>query len=184
MTMTLLMKRACRLLVNASLTLAIFLPAHAADPIIGQATVIDGDTIDIRGQRIRLSGMDAFETRQLCQDAVGKAYRCGRDAAFALDDFVGRRNVTCEPNGKHWDRVVAICTVDGDDLGGWMVRQGHAVDEADCFAVDRDAAFAISIEDCGYPKRNPWAKVQLCSIRKSRWPSVSMPSATISRRRL
>ena len=81
MTMTLLMKRTCRFVINASLTLAIFLPAYAADPIIGQATVVDGDTIGIRGQRIRLSGMDAFETRQICQDAGGIAYRCGRDAA-------------------------------------------------------------------------------------------------------
>ena len=130
MTMMLLIGRACRLLVNASLTLTIFSSAIiAADPIIGQATVIDGDTIEIRGQRIRLSGMDAFETRQTCKDAAGKAYRCGRDAAFALDDFIGRRNVTCEPNGKSWNRVTAVCSVDGDDLGGWMVSQGHAVDD-------------------------------------------------------
>lgn len=116
-------------MVNASLTLTILPAANAADPIIGQATVIDGDTIEIRDQRIRFSGMDAFESRQSCQDAGGEAYRCGRDAAFALDDFIGQRNVTCEPNGKHWERIVAICVVDGEDLGGWMVKQGHAVDD-------------------------------------------------------
>ena len=129
MTTTLLMRGVCLLAVNVGLTLTILSDAKAADPIIGQATVIDGDTIDIRGQRIRLSGMDAFETRQPCENSDGEAYRCGQDAAFALDDFIGQRNVTCEPNGKHWDRIVAICSVNGQDLGGWMVRQGHAVDD-------------------------------------------------------
>lgn len=125
MTTTFLIRIACIVTVNATLMLA----THAADPIIGQATVIDGDTIEIRGQRIRFSGMDAFETRQRCQDADGEDYRCGREAAFAFDDFIGQRNVTCEKKGKHWERIVAICSVEGEDLGSWMVRQGHAVDD-------------------------------------------------------
>lgn len=127
-TTTVFMQRACVLLVNVTLTFACFSEA-SADPIIGQATVIDGDTIEIRDQRIRFSGMDAFEARQTCKDADGKDYRCGREAAFALDDVIGRRNVSCEPNGKSWDRIVAVCTISGEDLGGWMVRHGHAVDD-------------------------------------------------------
>jgi endonuclease YncB( thermonuclease family) len=124
----LLMRRACLLLVNATLMSGPF-QASAAEPIVGQATVIDGDTIMIRSQRIRLAGMDAFEARQTCQDAAGKDYPCGRDAAFALDDFIGRRNVNCEPKDRSWGRIVAICSVDDEDLGAWMVQQGHAVDD-------------------------------------------------------
>lgn len=75
------------------------------------------------------SGMDEFETRQIWQNASDEDYRCGRDAAFGLDSIIGRRNVTCEPSGKSWDRIVAVCSVDGEDLGGWMVRQGYAVDD-------------------------------------------------------
>jgi endonuclease YncB( thermonuclease family) len=36
--------------------------------------------------------------------------------------------VTCEPNGKHWDSIVAVCFADGEDLGAWMASQGRAVD--------------------------------------------------------
>jgi endonuclease YncB( thermonuclease family) len=50
--------------------------------------VIDGDTIEIHGTRIRLHGIDAPESRQLCK-MNGEAYRCGQRAAFALSDLLG-----------------------------------------------------------------------------------------------
>lgn len=43
-------------------------------------------SIEIHGQRIRLHGIDAPESRQLCDDARGKPYRCGQKAALALSD--------------------------------------------------------------------------------------------------
>lgn len=110
----------------------VFASEACADPLVGQAAVIDGDTIEIRDQRIHLSGMDAFESGQTCRDAAGADYRCGAEAAFALDDFIGERNVSCVPRGRSWERVVAVCSVDGEDLGAWLVRQGHAVDDDRC----------------------------------------------------
>ena len=51
------------------------LPAVALADMTGQATVIDGDTIDIHGTRIRLHGIDAPESGQLCH-IDGKRWRC------------------------------------------------------------------------------------------------------------
>lgn len=56
-------------------TLLLASPAWAAD-IVGRASVIDGDTIDVHGTRIRFDSIDAPESRQLCQDGAGKRYRC------------------------------------------------------------------------------------------------------------
>lgn len=97
-------------------------------PIVGRASVIDGDTLEVQGERIRLFGIDAPETRQLCEDQSGKPYRCGQRAAFALSDKVGARPVSCQPTGKdRYDRIVARCSLAGEDLQAWMVRNGHAL---------------------------------------------------------
>src|SRR5215213_9963631 len=55
-----------------------YLPSHA--PIIGFARVVDGDTIEIGGHRIRLEGIDAPETEQTCSDGKGLPWSCGRIA--------------------------------------------------------------------------------------------------------
>ena len=47
--------------------------------------MIDGDTLEIHGERIRILDIDAPETRQPCQDQDGAEWRCGQKAALALD---------------------------------------------------------------------------------------------------
>ena len=102
------------------------LPSAAAD-IMGQATVIDGDTIEMHGRHIRLFGIDAPEAPQTCT-ASGKPYLCGQQAALALADHIGRRMVSCEERDiDRYGRIVAICFAGGDDLGGWLVEHGWAL---------------------------------------------------------
>ncbi|WP_227440919.1 thermonuclease family protein [Methylobacterium sp. W2] len=72
-------------------------PMQAAEPITGRASVVDGDTLDIGGTRIRLHGIDAPESGQLCHRRSGEAFRCGQAAALALADRIGSATVSCDP---------------------------------------------------------------------------------------
>jgi endonuclease YncB( thermonuclease family) len=103
--------------------------AALADPIIGQASVIDGDTLEIHGQRIRLSGIDAPESSQLCRGDDSLQYRCGAKAANELDEHIAGRPVNCEGVGRdQYGRTVAVCSIDGEDIAAWLVRAGLAFD--------------------------------------------------------
>jgi endonuclease YncB( thermonuclease family) len=94
----------------------------------GPARVVDGDTLDLAGERVRLYGIDAPESGQTCERA-GQVWACGTAAAEALGAWLHGRQVTCvELERDRFGRSVATCQADGEDVGGWMVRQGWAVE--------------------------------------------------------
>jgi len=103
-------------------------PLQVESPLSGTASVIDGDTIEMHGTRIRLHGIDAPEARQECTRRDGTAWRCGQQAALALSDHIGRAVVRCEPRDRdRYGRIVAVCFLAGEDLNRWMVAGGWAV---------------------------------------------------------
>ncbi len=117
-----------RFALGLLLALAAATPA-LADPIAGRASVIDGDTIEIHGTRIRISGIDAPESRQTCKSKEnGEDVRCGQRAAFWLSDQLAAHVVTCSQDGEdRYHRVLAHCEVAGQDVAAEMVRAGWAL---------------------------------------------------------
>lgn len=115
-------------LLMAALCAPVGAQAASQGTITGTASVIDGDTIEIHGKRIRLHAIDAIESRQKCLLPNGKEWRCGTDAANALAQKIGRSPVECRVNDTdRYGRFVAKCYQKGEDLNAWLVANGWAV---------------------------------------------------------
>ena len=97
----------------------------------GSARVVDGDTLVVNGEtRIRLYGVDAPETKQLCTLPDGSVWTCGVAAGDALRALVAEAggDVHCVVlNQDRYGRDVALCDAGGNDLGSWMVERGWAL---------------------------------------------------------
>ncbi|MDX6807126.1 thermonuclease family protein [Terrihabitans rhizophilus] len=135
-------------------------PVLSAD-IVGRASTVDGDTIEIHGQRIRLWGVDAPEAGQSCaglQDrnhAVQRSWRCGKAAADTLDDMLASaRPTSCEAvDTDRYGRTVARCAAGGRDVARMMVEKGLAVD----YPQYSKGAYADAEREAKAARRGMWA---------------------------
>jgi endonuclease YncB( thermonuclease family) len=76
---------------------------------------------------IRLEGIDAREADETCKKENGASWPCGAKARAALIRFIRSRAVTCTlPQGGETKDFAARCSVIGQDLSIWLVRQGWA----------------------------------------------------------
>jgi endonuclease YncB( thermonuclease family) len=74
-------------------------------------------------------GESMRESSQLCRGDDSLQYRCGAKAANDLDAFIAGRPVNCLPISlDRYGRTVTTCSVDGADLGDWLVRNDLALD--------------------------------------------------------
>ncbi len=142
-----LLRRIADVLVAAAIIAALILFAARVDRMAstsrtGDATVNDGDTITLSGERIRLRGIDAPEYGQRCR-RDGAEYRCGLAARDALRDLVSGRPVTCTGwERDRYGRLLASCSAGGIDLNGSLVRNGWAVAYGDYEGEEREARAA------------------------------------------
>ena len=150
---------ACVAAVVVLLRLVVDVPAEAeaatstASPVIsGVAYTVDGDTLRIDGQRIRLYGIDAFEADQMCEGERGFT-ACGLAATRALSSMVAGHPVECEIlDTDRYQRAVARCSADGVDVGDRLVREGHAL------AIRRYSADYVAAEESARTARaGAWA---------------------------
>lgn len=131
--------------------------------IVGRPSVIDGDTIEIHGERIRLNGIDAPESAQSCNDMNGNPYRCGARAAEALASFLKESSPTrCEfVDRDQYGRFVGDCfRADGVSVQAALVRSGWAMDwprySGGAYADEQTAAESERIGIWAGTVQPPW----------------------------
>ena len=107
-----------------------------SEEITGYAKVIDGDTIRIKENKIRLYGIDAPENNQICSKpwlslnviTFNKDYECGLKTTSLLKKFVKNEIIVCKKKSMdRYNRVVAICFKKRRDINSWLVRNGYAL---------------------------------------------------------
>lgn len=98
-------------------------PATAAEELHGEPRVIDGVTLEVDGQRLRLYGITAPKPGDDCM-LRGNMHDCGVIAASHVMDMTLGTPVTCTlmPGGSG----TARCSADGYDLSFGMVYSGWA----------------------------------------------------------
>lgn len=139
----------------------------------GQARVIDGDTLDVAGERVRLEGIDAPEIKQSCPkaDRPNGTWPAGRIAALALERWVRDREVACRQIGRDgFGRMIGRCHADGRDLNAAMVRHGLAwafLKYSQTFAADERAARSAALGVWSSSCKPAW------EYRANRWREVA-----------
>lgn len=96
-------------------------------PPVDAAVVIDGDSLIVEGEEIRLMGIDAPEIRQKCK-LNGESWKCGFAAQDALFRMIQGRKVHCIHHKRdRYKRRLSTCYADDINLNAEMVRSGYAV---------------------------------------------------------
>ena len=98
--------------------------------ISGIAKVIDGDTIRIEKKKIRFFGIDAPESKQLCQKtwlsisflSFNRDYPCGEISTNMLKSKINGKFITCKwTNKDRYKRFIAECFLDKTNFNAWLV---------------------------------------------------------------
>ena len=115
-----------KLLVIFCLCLSSF-NAFSKEKILGNAVIIDGDTIHIGENKIRLHGIDAPEYRQTC--TIDKEiWNCGIESKIALENFILKKEVVCKIiDVDRYRRFVATCFLENQNINQYMVRNGWVI---------------------------------------------------------
>jgi endonuclease YncB( thermonuclease family) len=106
-------------LLATALTLAMLSPAVAG------VRVIDGDTADIDGTRIRILSIDTPETfRSRCDNEL----KLGLAAKQRLVELLGSGEVSYTPDGvDRFGRTLATVYAGEVDVGDVLLKEGHAL---------------------------------------------------------
>lgn len=149
--------------------------AREAASVVGVVDhVVDGDTLDIGGTRVRLEGIDAPELGQRCGRAWFGTWACGAKAQGALYDLVVGKTVTCSSVGQDkYGRVLGLCSLNGVDINKAMVGRGLAwafVKYSDRYVADEAQARAAKAGVWQGEATAPW------EFRAEKWAGAEQTS--------
>ncbi|WP_298847042.1 thermonuclease family protein [uncultured Ruegeria sp.] len=116
-------------MLRICLVFVLLLPTltHAAERLAGRVDVIDADTWDVGGVRVRLHGIDAPELDQTCQDSDGSSWPCGAWATHRVRQKYQGQTASCVPLDRdRYGRIIAQCKVERVDVAAQIVGQGLA----------------------------------------------------------
>ena len=118
---------------------AAYLARIGAKDFSGPFIVVDGDTVLVGTQKLRLEGIDAPEGRQLCRQN-GKDWPCGRQSTAYLRSLMRGSSVSCKAFGiDKYERPLVRCSASGGDLNAQMVASGWAVSYGDYYSEQSSA---------------------------------------------
>ena len=129
-----------RVILVISVSVLVFLFSYI-DVKSQDIKITDGDTIRINGEKIRFSGIDTPELRQMCLKQ-GIKTSCGLTAKKILIDKIAENKIVCIREGKdQYKRTLAECFVNDESLSSYLVKSGYA------FAYRRYSKKFIADED-------------------------------------
>lgn len=114
------------------LVLALLLPGTrvtqaAQAEVSGAARVIDGDTLDLGGTRIRLFGIDSVERDQTCRHPTRGDWPCGHEVTREVAGWLDGKTLRClREDTDRYGRIVATCHLGETDIGAALVSAGLA----------------------------------------------------------
>ncbi len=135
-----------------------------ATPGISETAIVDGDTFDLNGVRIRLNGIDAPEYGQKCGSRD-----CGVEALEALDKLIHSGPIDCQSMGDDgYGRVIGKCSVADQDIGAKLVSDGFAyafVKYSADYIVEEESARSRGVGVWRGDYQRPW------DFRAEKWAS-------------
>lgn len=95
----------------------------------GRVQIVDGETVRLRGQRLRIWGVDAFESAQTCKARDATIIPCGTLATQQLATIIGDKPISCiQKDTDRYKRPVVQCNdASGNDIGRQMILSGWAL---------------------------------------------------------
>ncbi len=146
----------------------------SAEEISGAVKIVDGDTIVVSGQIVRLFGIDAAETGQRCVSSDHQIVRAGEFAIDRLDQLT-QAGARCSGSERdNYGRLIATCKgLSGANINQTLVAEGLAwafIKYSSLFEKEENIAKKHRLGIWNLACEKPW------EFREKRWKVAEQKS--------